>query len=613
MKGLTFMGIKIGELLYRTRDELGIEQKSIYTGICTASNYSNYENDVRIPDFLTLNSILERMGQGIMSLSAYVSKDEMKYLQWRSEISEKIRNKEFEKLIILMKETIVCSSLNKGLQEQFVFFVRGIIAENVLQDENIALECYESAIRCTYPMLFEEENFAGRIGKFEIGIYSLYVRLAIKKIPDRKEMLIRKLEDICDYILLKITDVEEQVKCYPHLVCILGGIYRNNLQEEEQVTECLLIMEKRIEQAYQLLKECRYMYHVTEILRLMIFFQKRLRKDSSIIQQDYQTMCKLYEMFDKSVEFNLYEICENKWMFTILGEYLSKNRKKRGMSQEEISTDICEPENYSRIERGRRKPTQNRYQALADKLEIEQRYYTEILNTGNYKALMLRREISKVLFEGEFEKGKELLTQLEYELGEEKEKNRQYLREIKSFIRYKLKHIGIENRINELKEIMSMTIDISDIGKNRHIYTRIEINLLNQLIAIYEEIEEHEKGIELLKGFLKDMLIRENNLETRFKETYLAALNLDKLLTNVGRYQEGNDICMNWGKKAVDIGHAELLDDYLLEISYNLRNMQDKILERSEDISYLALLFSNIYGTIENREIIKNYIERIVC
>ena len=133
------MGIKIGELLYRTRDELGIEQKSIYTGICTASNYSNYENDVRIPDFLTLNSILERMGQGIMSLSAYVSKDEMKYLQWRSEISEKIRNKEFEKLIILMEETIVCSSLNKGLQEQFVFFVRGVIAENVLQDENIAL------------------------------------------------------------------------------------------------------------------------------------------------------------------------------------------------------------------------------------------------------------------------------------------------------------------------------------------------------------------------------------------------------------------------------------------------------------------------------------------
>lgn len=163
------MGIKIGELLYRTRDELGIEQKSIYTGICTASNYSNYENDVRIPDFLTLNSILERMGQGIMSLSAYVSKDEMKYLQWRSEISEKIRNKEFEKLIILMEETIVCSSLNKGLQEQFVFFVRGVIAENVLQDENIALECYESAIRCTYPMLFEEKNFAGRIGKFEFS------------------------------------------------------------------------------------------------------------------------------------------------------------------------------------------------------------------------------------------------------------------------------------------------------------------------------------------------------------------------------------------------------------------------------------------------------------
>ena len=573
----------------------------------------DYENDVRIPDFLTLNSILERMGQGIMSLSAYVSKDEMKYLQWRSEISEKIRNKEFEKLIILMEETIVCSSLNKGLQEQFVFFVRGVIAENVLQDENIALECYESAIRCTYPMLFEEKNFAGRIGKFEIGIYSLYVRLAIKKFPDRKEMLIRKLEDICDYILLKITDVEEQVKCYPHLVCILGRIYRNNLLEEEQVTECLLEMEKRIEQAYQLLKECRYMYHVTEILRLLIFFQKKLRKDSSIIQQDYQTMCKLYEMFDKSVEFNLYEICENKWMFTILGEYLSKNRKKRGMSQEEISTDICEPENYSRIERGRRKPTQNRYQALADKLEIEPRYYTEILNTGNYKALMLRREISKVLFEGEFEKGKELLTQLEYELGEEKEKNRQYLEERKAIINDKITNLSLANREKEIIKILSYTLDLSEIGKGTHVYIRNEINLLNQLVTIYTKQKRDEEAVELLQRFISDMQDSKISIQEKFKETYLAVLNLEKSLANLGRFEDANDFSMKWAKMAVDKGHATLLDDYLVEISYNLEHMNHLQMNRKDKpmkICCLAVELSNIYGNIRTKKLIKEYYKK---
>lgn len=608
------MGIKIGELLYRTREELGIEQKSIYTGICTASNYSNYENDVRMPDFLTLNGILERMGQGIMSLSAYVSKDEMKYLQWRSEISEKIRNKEFEELIVLLEEEIiVCSSLNKGLQEQFIYFVKGVVAENVLQDENMALECYESAIRCTYPALFEEENLTERIGKIEIGIYSLYVRLAIKKFPDRKEILIRKLEDICDYIMLKITDAEEKVKCYPHLVCILGGIYRNNLQKEVQVTGSLLTMEKRIEQAYQLLKECRYMYHVTEILRLLSFFQKKLAKDSSIIQQDYQTMCKLYEMFNKSVEFNPYELCENKWMFTILGEYLSKNRKKRGISQEEISANICEPENYSRIERGRRKPTKNRYQALADKLEIEPRYFTEILNTGNYKALMLRREISKVLFEGEFEKGKELLMQLEYELGEEKEKNRQYLEERKAIIDYKLTNLPLANREEEIIRILSYTLDLSEIGKGTHVYIRNEINLLNQLVTIYTKQKKDEEAVELLQRFIFDMQDSKISIEGRFKETYLAVLNLEKSLANIDRFEEANDLSMKWAKMAVDRGHATLLDDYLVEMSYNLEHMnyvQMKRKEKPMKICCLAVELSNIYGNIRTKKLIKEYYEK---
>lgn len=608
------MGIKIGELLYRTREELGIEQKSIYTGICTASNYSNYENDVRMPDFLTLNGILERMGQGIMSLSAYVSKDEMKYLQWRSEISEKIRNKEFEKVIeLLEEEIIVCSSLNKGLQEQFIYFVRGVVAENVLQDENMALECYESAIRCTYPALFEEENLTGRIGKIEIGIYGLYVRIAIKKFPDRKEILIRKLEDICDYIMLKITDVEEKVKCYPHLVCILGGIYRNNLQKEVQVTGSLLTMEKRIEQAYQLLKECRYMYHVTEILRLINLFQGKLGKDSSNIQQDYQTICKLYEIFNKSVEFNPYEICENKWMFTILGEYLSKNRKKRGISQEEISANICEPENYSRIERGRRKPTKNRYQALADKLEIEPRYFTEILNTGNYKALMLRREISKVLFEGEFEKGKKLLMQLEYELGEEKEKNRQYLEERKAIIDYKLTNLPLANREEEIIRILSYTLDLSEIGKGTHVYIRNEINLLNQLVTIYTKQKKDEEAVELLQRFIFDMQDSKISIEGRFKETYLAVLNLEKSLANIDRFEEANDLSMKWAKMAVDRGHATLLDDYLVEMSYNLEHMnyvQMKRKEKPMKICCLAVELSNIYGNIRTKKLIKEYYEK---
>ena len=38
------------------------------------------------------------------------------------------------------------------------------------------------------------------------------------------------------------------------------------------------------------------------------------------------------------------------------------------------------------------------YEALAEKIGVENRYYVELLNTGKIEALLLRREISRILF-----------------------------------------------------------------------------------------------------------------------------------------------------------------------------------------------------------------------
>lgn len=187
------MGIQIRELLYRIRKERKIEGRQLYMGICTASNYSNYEKNKRIPDFLTLNGILERLGEGVMSLSAYLSKEELVYLKWRNDISDIIRNSNFNKLKAMTNDNIVvCSSLNKRMQEQFLLYVKGVEAETVLQNQQKALEYYEVAVRHTCPWLIDNELLSGRIGRFEIGIYSLYVRLAVKIFPEKRKLLVRK-------------------------------------------------------------------------------------------------------------------------------------------------------------------------------------------------------------------------------------------------------------------------------------------------------------------------------------------------------------------------------------------------------------------------------------
>ena len=69
----------------------------------------------------------------------------------------------------------------------------------------------------------------------------------------------------------------------------------------------------------------------------------------------------------------------------------------------------------------------NNYKALTEKIGTENRYYIELVNTGNIDALLLRREISYELFMEKNERLPELLEELKTVLGEkEVAKNRQY-------------------------------------------------------------------------------------------------------------------------------------------------------------------------------------------
>ena len=48
--------------------------KDICRGICSPSSYCMYENGEIVPDILLVNMFLDRMGFGILGLTAYISK-----------------------------------------------------------------------------------------------------------------------------------------------------------------------------------------------------------------------------------------------------------------------------------------------------------------------------------------------------------------------------------------------------------------------------------------------------------------------------------------------------------------------------------------------------------
>ncbi len=150
---------------------------------------------------------------------------------------------------------------------------------------------------------------------------------------------------------------------------------------------------------------------------------------------------------------------------------------------------------------------------------------------------------------------------------------------------------------------------MEEVGRGNHCYTRVELNLIHTLVMEYQKRKEYERACELLKKVLQDLEKGTVNIEERFRETYLVALNLDKALTDMGQYEEGNQYCMTWGKMAVHRGFATLLDDYLAEISYNLKNMGGYSREYTRQLCETALQISEIYGKKTVRKAIGEYLK----
>lgn len=70
------MGLNIGRLLYGIRTKYEMNVKDICRGICSPSSYCMYENGEIVPDILLVNMFLDRMGFGILGLTAYISEKE---------------------------------------------------------------------------------------------------------------------------------------------------------------------------------------------------------------------------------------------------------------------------------------------------------------------------------------------------------------------------------------------------------------------------------------------------------------------------------------------------------------------------------------------------------
>ena len=596
------MGLDIGRLLYGIRTKYQISVNDICRGICGVSTYCMYENDEMIPDILSVNMFLDRMGFGILGLTAYISEKEVVYFKWKESTRACIRNENYKKLVMLLEHMPTGNvSLNKKIREQYAWFIKGIVAEKDTADLKKATECYEKALECTCGFLIKSQKIEGTFSVREIHIYAIYLNLLCKVNPKEKEEVISRFYQLMQYVNVHYVEEQQKVRIYPLLVCLWG-----NLVIEGKDTEgSFEIFEKTLE----LLRKQKSLYCLLEIMRLHILVGLKEKRDMSKEQEDIKILQSFFEEFGYRAQSQIYVPQSNEIMLEHVGQYLSTERKKVNFTQEKISDGICSVESYSRIENGR-KPTRNNYKALTEKIGTENRYYIELVNTGNIDALLLRREISYELFMEKNERLPELLEELKTVLGEkEVAKNRQYLEFFQVSIEENTGRKTWNQCCDMFRNILSYTMNEKEIGKKRHVYTMLEINLIDHISVCMAKDGKSEEAMHLIKAFLDDMDFMKTE---KYYETFLAKLNYARWRSDRGNFDEAECIYREGIEQRIRRNKTELLDEYIGEYAYN-KYLKNNINEKQDVKRYLlyALVLSRMYGTQRVYKTILQFLKKI--
>lgn len=596
------MGLDIGRLLYGIRTKYQISVNDICRGICGVSTYCMFENDEMIPDILSVNMFLDRMGFGILGLTAYISEKEVVYFKWKESTRACIRNENYKKLVMLLEHMPTGNvSLNKKIREQYAWFIKGIVAEKDTADLKKATECYEKALECTCGFLIKSQKIEGTFSVREIHIYAIYLNLLCKVNPKEKEEVISRFYQLMQYVNVHYVEEQQKVRIYPLLVCLWG-----NLVIEGKDTEgSFEIFEKTLE----LLRKQKSLYCLLEIMRLHILVGLKEKRDMSKEQEDIKILQSFFEEFGYQAQSQIYVPQANEIMLEHVGQYLSTERKKVNYTQEKISDGICSVESYSRIENGR-KPTRNNYKALTEKIGTENRYYIELVNTGNIDALLLRREISYELFMEKNERLPELLEELKTVLGEkEVAKNRQYLEFVQVSIEENTGRKTWNQCCDMFRNILSYTMNEKEIGKKRHVYTMLEINLIDHISVCMAKDGKSEEAMHLIKAFLDDMDYMKTE---KYYETFLAKLNYARWKSDRGNFDEAECIYREGIEQRIRRNKTELLDEYIGEYAYN-KYLKNNINEKQDVKRYLlyALVLSRMYGTQRVYKTILQFFKKI--
>lgn len=595
------MQLTLGETLYRLRIERNIAAKQICEGLCDEATLSRARDEARAMDALLFECIAGRMGATSEEFTLMVTESEYVYRQWQDRVYVAIEAAKWEDLKELLEINIKGTAwINEKLQKQFYHYAKGIYLGAQKEYKEAYEELRLAQEKTILKKSLQEKNTY--LNTMELHSLILFVFYGVKSQYMETVKAYEIFQYIEEYIYDGILDINEKARIYPKLVCIGLHCLSELISETEQKILC--------EKAIQLLRENKTFHDITELLFLYIpLLEKSNSEELGFYKKQYEVFYDLLQSEDMSIGFRPEVFGARKPKVYMIHEYLSSKRQEKGLTQEYLSEGICEPETYSRVERGKRAPSRKNFKALAERLDISWVLYRGEIVCEDFKAYELRRLQRNAAIEGDLEKSIYFVRELECIVDMNVVENYQYVKCQEYVTCYRLGEMALEDTCEKLQEILFMTQKM-DVDTSRLVYySQTEMEIIASLAQLYRRCGKYKEGIELIEGIVKQMEHSRLSYEDQWNGFSFLFRVLAGLYFAIGEYDRAIQISEYVKKNILKRREGANLASVLDAISDDLEHKGEQYSEEYKKLYRYTYYVADFYGIQDIIGFAKKYYE----
>lgn len=596
----------IGKVIQNLREEMGMSQGELVSGLCSDSTLSRIEWEERVVEQWLIDAILQRLGKSSDKFWTIINVRDYNILVNRNRIWENILSKRYEEAKEGLEEYRKNVDIQEPLHQQYIMKCKGLMYGKEGNWQK-SVEILTEAVQVTVWEFGNTEKIESLlIGRDEMLIILLlaegYEQLG--KRTEAKQLVRGLLQNIEQ----RKWDEEELVKIYPKVI----WYYVKFLKEENQYEQVIFYARK----AADMLRENGVIFLLEDLISCIVWgmerrneieqreFSQREKQEYMRLKRHVKVLNEIWSQYGKVSKENMIYCTNVQKDISTSNEIIRKCRKKCRLSQETLSEEICTVENLSRIENGKISPQEKNYRGLMEKMSQAIERDRGIINVPDYELREELRMVSKHTSQMEYYKAEQVWKKLRGKIPGDSLENQQCILRYDTLISYGKKEIDWKEATKRYEAALKMTMpDFGQIDISEWPLSRTEIFLLNNIASGYYTIGKKKEAKGILMGLKRAFDRSMVDVRYRMTEYIVLVYNIGMLEKLEGNVQKASRIFEKGLYLELQSGRFTKISKLLYGLGWAMRNSENdkkarKIIEQAfyfSDIQNLPNLNNDIY------------------